>query len=164
LGYYPNRDAITFFCSEILQLVQDRCSTAVEVVVIGSGSGSSYRQPSLPGVHFIGSVPETTPFYADCDAVIVPLRVGGGTRIKILEAFSHQRAVVSTSLGAEGLALRSGTHIIVADGAEAFAEQCLTLIENKDVCRAIAHQGHQFFKEHHTLPALEKLVGELFGA
>jgi glycosyltransferase involved in cell wall biosynthesis len=161
-GYFPNCDAITHFVVDILPHIQRRSSLPVEVFVIGTGLTATGENPSVPGVNVIGAVPDTTPFYADCDATIVPLRSGGGTRIKILEAFSHQRAIVSTSLGAEGLEVTSGIHLHIADGAPEFAGSCLRLIENASERNALAKRGHEFFKEHHTARRLEALLPELF--
>ena len=73
---------------------------------------------SAPGVDLIGQVPDVAAAYQAADVVVVPIRAGGGSRIKLLEAFSYRRPVVSTSVGAEGIAARDGQHLLQADSAE----------------------------------------------
>jgi len=163
LGYYPNLDAVMYFCTDVLPCIRARSLVPVELYVIGSGLSDVGDQLSIPGVHLVGPVPETTPYYADCDAAIVPLRAAGGTRIKILEAFSHQRAVVSTRIGAEGLGAVAGVHLCVADDARDFASQCLHLINDANERETLAERGHAFFREHHTLGRLEEKLPEMFG-
>jgi glycosyltransferase involved in cell wall biosynthesis len=162
-GHYPNVDALLFFCKEVLPRVRAGSPIPVELYVIGSGLPALGEQPSMPGVYFNGPVPETTPYYAGCDVAVVPLRAGGGTRIKILEAFSHKRAVVSTSVGAEGLAVTAGVHLRIADSAEDFASHCLQLIHEARKREILAERGHAFFREHHTLEHLEGRLPEFFG-
>lgn len=162
-GYYPNVDAVRYFLMEVLPLICARSALPIELDVVGSGLSPSKEQFSIPGVRIIGPVPETTPYYADCDLAIVPLRAAGGTRIKILEAFSHKRAVVSTSLGAEGLEVTNGVHLLIADGAEEFASHCLRMINNVDERESIATRGHEFFKEHHTTQMLLEKLPQIFG-
>ena len=162
-GYYPNVDAMTYFCGDILPRIRARASMPVELAVIGSGLQPAPENPSMPGVHLIGPVPYTTPYYAACDAAIVPLRAAGGTRIKILEAFSHERAVIATSIGAEGLDVVPGVHLHVADDADAFAARCLQVMNDAGERQAMARRGHEFFVAHHSMAALESMLPDLFG-
>jgi len=162
-GYEPNRDAISYFCSDVLPLIEQKGSLPVEVDVVGPGLRTSDKKLFPANVKLVGAVPDTTPLYAACDICIVPIRIAGGTRIKILEAFSHERAVVSTSLGAEGLKSVPERDILIGDTAEAFANQCISLIENPDKRIALAKAGHKYFKKHHTIAQLEKLAPKLFG-
>jgi glycosyltransferase involved in cell wall biosynthesis len=163
LGYYPNRDAINYFCAAILPQIRRRLAQTVEIDVIGTGLKAGSEHLFDPDVHLIGAVPQTTQYYADCDVAIVPLRAAGGTRIKILEAFSHQRAVISTSIGAEGLETTPNVHLRIADSPEEFADHCVTLIHLTDERLALAGRGHEFFKNHHTQLVLQSLTSQLFG-
>jgi glycosyltransferase involved in cell wall biosynthesis len=162
MGYYPNLEAIAYFREDVLPLIHSRCPIPVELDVIGTAIGKD-KDSSAPGVRYTGRVPNTTSFYANCDAAIVPLRIGGGTRIKILEAFSHKRPVVSTSLGAEGLEVTPGMHLLTADSASEFADRCLSLLANKNESQALAERGHEFFLAHHTLSKLESSISGLLG-
>jgi polysaccharide biosynthesis protein PslH len=162
-NYFPNQDAIEFFSKQVLPTITARSARPVETIVIGSGFHATGGSLSS-GITIVGAVPDTTPYYADCDAVIVPLRAGGGTRIKILEAFSHRRAVVSTSVGAEGLRVEDRIHLRIADDPESIAQRCLELLDNGHERTAMAQRAHTFFLEQHSLTKLEAAVDDLFGA
>lgn len=162
LGYQPNLDAITHFCSDILPIIRSGTTRAIEVDVIGGGMT---EPPSvLSEVNLLGRVSDCSPYYARCDLSVVPLRSGGGTRIKILESFSFKRPVVSTSAGVEGLNVTSGVHLVIADEPEDFAAGCLSMIEDGTRRSELALKGHEFLLENHTLERLQARVAELFGA
>jgi glycosyltransferase involved in cell wall biosynthesis len=160
--YYPNRDGLFYFCQKILPALQSRSALPIELLAVGGGLESSDHRLLPDNVKVVGPVPDTTPYYADCDLAIVPLRAAGGTRIKILEAFSHERAVVSSAIGAEGLEVTTGRHLLIADSSEDFIEQCLLLIDDAEKRNAIAQQGHAFFKMHHSMDSLLEMVPQLF--
>jgi len=166
LEYFPNEDAVKYFNREILPLIKERSKVPVELVVVGSGwkqaVDPSSDEAAYQGVRFVGAVPETTPFYAETDIVVVPLRSAGGTRIKILEAFSHSRAVVSTSIGAEGLELLDGVHLEIADRVEDFTEKCLNLIDDAERRRDLAKNGHELFKNQYLMRNLELQMPRYF--
>src|SRR5262249_34836826 len=125
LGYYPNEDAAIYFRAEILPRLQVTAGRSVRLLIVGSNP--SARLQALARDHQVtvtGTVPDVTRYYAAADAVIVPLRAGGGTRIKVLEAFGHRRPVVSTTVGAQGIEVTPGTHLLIGDTPRAFADQC----------------------------------------
>ncbi len=161
-GYYPNRDAINFFAKDILPVIKSCCSLQIRVDIVGTGLGAMDDLAVSPELRFIGTVDDVSPYYQDCDIAIVPLRAAGGTRIKILEAFSHKRAVVSTEIGAEGLELTAGNELFVASSAQDFAECCLRLIENDELRNNLASRGHQFFIQNNTVAKIEEMVPQLF--
>ncbi|HNB23678.1 MAG TPA: glycosyltransferase, partial [Candidatus Melainabacteria bacterium] len=166
LGYFPNEDAVKYFNREILPLIKQRSPVPVELVVVGGGWKQAVEPAKLKvfyqDVKFVGEVEETSPFYAETDIVVVPLRSSGGTRIKILEAFSHSRAVVSTSIGAEGLELLDGVHLEIADKVEDFTEKVVSLIENSERRRELAKKGHELFKNQYLMQNLELQVPQIF--
>ncbi|MBA3994968.1 MAG: hypothetical protein C0469_15725 [Cyanobacteria bacterium DS2.3.42] len=166
LGYFPNEDAVKYFNREIFPLIKERTAVPVELVVVGGGWKEAVDPSSdaelYQGVKFVGAVAETTPFYAETDIVVVPLRSAGGTRIKILEAFSHSRAVVSTSIGAEGLELLDGVHLEIADKVEDFTDKCVNLIEDAERRRELAKKGHELFMNQYLMKNLELQVPHFF--
>ncbi|HKW78867.1 MAG TPA: glycosyltransferase family 4 protein, partial [Candidatus Limnocylindria bacterium] len=121
LGYYPNTDALRWFRSEIWPRVRGACPET-RLIVVGPSAPPDIAEWSADGVHVAGAVPDVRPYLAAATAVVVPLRAGGGTRIKILEALAMRCPVVSTPLGAEGLDVTDGHDILLADGAPAFAD------------------------------------------
>jgi glycosyltransferase involved in cell wall biosynthesis len=102
----------------------------IRIDLVGSRSSTAMAGfPRHSEVRLHDSVEDLAPLYAAADVVVVPLRAGGGTRIKILESFAHGVPVVTTSLGAEGIDAADGVHLLVADNAEAFARACLRIKE-----------------------------------
>jgi hypothetical protein len=114
LGYYPNEDAVAYFCAEVLARLRGAAAGQFQVDVIGTGGLPILsRLSGPPEVRVLGPVHAIAPAYAEPNAVIVPVRAGGGTRIKVLEAFAFQRPVVSTSLGVEGIDACPEEHVLI---------------------------------------------------
>lgn len=116
MDWYPNRDAVAFFAREILPRLR-RLVPEVVFRVAGRSPSQAFRRrlADVPGLEFTGTVPDMRTEIARATVCVVPLRIGSGTRLKILEAGAMAKAVVSTTLGVEGLDLRDGKEIIVAD-------------------------------------------------
>lgn len=128
LGYAPNADAVLAFVEEIMPLVR-RAGLAVRLTVVGRRPPPAVRRlAARADVIVAGDVDDVTPFYQRARVVIVPLRAGGGTRLKILEAMALGRPVVSTTLGREGLEVVDGVHLLIADTPRAFADCLIRLL------------------------------------
>jgi glycosyltransferase involved in cell wall biosynthesis len=122
LDWFPNKDAIRYFVEDIFPLVR-KLDKEILLNIVGRRPDQALRKiaASTEGVTLTGEVDDVVPFLRKAAAVVVPLRIGGGTRIKIIEAMSAGKVVVSTSIGAEGLDVEDGTHILIADTPETFA-------------------------------------------
>jgi glycosyltransferase involved in cell wall biosynthesis len=122
LDYYANVDALQYYAAEILPLLRAR-QPELELVVIGAGNraAADVLAREHAGIRVLGRVDDVRPQLEAAQAVIVPLRVGGGTRLKIVEALAAGRPVISTSIGAEGLDLTSGRELLLADTPATFA-------------------------------------------
>ena len=119
MDYSPNVEAATSFSQRIWPLLRQRFPD-LELWIVGASPAPAVRQLSqLEGVTVTGTVPDVRPYYRDALAAIVPLRTGGGTRLKILEAMAASVPVVSTPLGAEGLTVTPGENILLADPDDA---------------------------------------------
>ena len=128
LRYPPNADGIVWFCREIFPRVREDVPEA-ELLITGKEPPPEVAAlAALPGVTLTGYVPDLRPYLAQAAVVIVPLRFGAGTRLKILEAFAAGRPVVSTPLGCEGLEVQPGVHLEVAKDAEALAKATVDLL------------------------------------
>jgi glycosyltransferase involved in cell wall biosynthesis len=155
LGYYPNEDAVLFFCREVLPLLRRQAARPFRVSVVGLGAGPGLASlATLPEVELVGAVPDVAPWYRQADVVVVPLRAGGGTRIKVLEAFSYRRAVVSTSIGSEGLDVVDGEHLLVGDTPGEFAAQCLRLMRQPALADALTRAAYARFISAYSLEAV----------
>ena len=120
LTYEPNRVAARLLAGEILPRVQQRRPNAT-LELVGSNGGSLDDLAGVDGVRLLGAVPDVAPHYASADAVVVPLRHGGGTRIKVLEAFAYRRPVVATSTAVAGLDVVHDRHVVVAETSDEIA-------------------------------------------
>jgi glycosyltransferase involved in cell wall biosynthesis len=138
---FPNRDALDFFCDEILP--QLRAATSrLRVRWIGRASVEQQcRYRERYGVELTGYVEDVRPLMRDAACHIVPLRVGGGTRLKILNSWAMGKAVVSTSIGCEGLATADGGNILIRDDPKDFASAILAVLRDDDLRRALGERG-----------------------
>lgn len=144
LDYYPNIDGVRWFASEVLPHILSELPEA-EVRIVGPGASADLTSLSgtSPGLRFTGRVDDLRAEVAKAAVVVVPLRVGGGTRLKILEALSLERAVVSTPIGAEGLELTAGQDIVFAEDARGFAEAVVGLIRDPALAEGIGQAGRR---------------------
>ncbi len=156
LDYFPNADAVVFFAREILPLIRQHVPNA-ELVVAGPGAGSELRglAERTTGLRLVGPLTDLRPLIASAEAVVVPLRSGGGTRLKILEALAMAKAVVSTSLGAEGLALRSGHDAFIADLPEEFASAVIEILRDADARERVGKAGRDRVRESYDWGGIE---------
>jgi len=131
MDWLPNEDAILFFVDAILPLIE-RKNPLVSLEVVGRSPSRKLQAlaETRKSVRLTGRVEDVRPFVARGSVCIVPLRIGGGTRLKIFEAMAMSKAIVSTSLGAEGLPVQSGENIVLADRPEDFAQAILTLLND----------------------------------
>ncbi len=130
MDWLPNEDAMRFFCAEILPLIRAEEPRAHLTIVGRAPTPAVRRLAAEPGVEVTGGVPDVRPYIARAAAYIVPLRIGGGTRLKIFEAMAMGKAVVSTRIGAEGLPLTPGEHVSIADEAPAFCRAVLRVLRD----------------------------------
>jgi sugar transferase (PEP-CTERM/EpsH1 system associated) len=132
MDWLPNEDAIVYFAEDILPRVREAVP-AVTLTVVGRKPSS--RVAALgrrdPAVRITGSVPDVRPYIERAALFVVPLRIAGGTRLKIYEAMAMEKAVVSTSVGAEGLPVRDGDDIVLADAPETFAAAVIQLLNDR---------------------------------
>jgi len=161
LGYYPNEDAVRYFCSEILPLIRERAATPFRVDFVGAGASKELLDLTAADVHVVGPVADIQPWYESSHAVIVPLRAGGGTRIKILEAFSYQLPVVTTLIGIEGIDAEPNQHVLLAGGPEEFAASCLQLMSDPALAQCLVQNASCLLRESYSSEALKTSVSSL---
>lgn len=163
LGYYPNEDAVQYFGSEILPHIRRLIRSDFAVNIVGRGASPQLRQIAGDyGMHMIGEVPDIASWYQNSTAVVVPVRAGGGTRIKVLEAFSHRRAVISTSIGMEGIDAGDDVHVLIANTPEVFAERCVRLMADRVLRDRLAENAFSLFRRCYSAEAIKKTIASLF--
>jgi len=137
MDWLPNEDGMTWFCREILPKVRE-AEPAATLSIIGRAPTPAVRRlGDLAGVEVTGRVDDVRPHIARGAVYIVPLRIGGGTRLKIFEAMAMAKAVVSTTIGAEGLPVVDGRHLDLADDPARFAQAVVRLMRDESARRAL---------------------------
>lgn len=138
MDWAPNEDGIVWFLREAYPQVR-RALPYVTLSVVGRNPSPRLRAiaGADPTIEITGCVPDVRPYLSQAEVVIVPLRIAGGTRIKIPEAMAMTKAVVSTQIGAEGLPFRDGRDIVIADTAGGFAQSVVRLLLDTSARRSI---------------------------
>ena len=150
MDWLPNDDAITYFCQEILSLIWRR-DPSIKMYVVGKSPSSAVKELAAKDSRVIvtGRVDDVRPFIAKSKVFVVPLRVGGGTRLKILEAMAMGKAVVSTSIGAEGIMYAPDQNIRLADTPEDFAQKTVETINDPKNLQALGKFGRELVLEQY---------------
>lgn len=162
MGYLPNRDGVRYFCKEIFPRIR-AVNAGCRLTVVGSGGREHLSDLAEPGVvEVTGRVVELAPYYQRSRVVIAPLRSGGGTRLKILEAMAYGRPVVSTSLGAEGLQVEDGSEILIADRPDRFAECVLSLVNDDGRHRSQADAARRAAESRYDWSRIAERLLELY--
>lgn len=150
MDYRPNVDAVLWFAQHVLPLIQADAPTSRLLVVGRNPHARLEPLRALHGVELTGAVDDVRPFIRDAAVYVIPLRVGGGTRFKALEAMAAGRPIVSTRLGVEGLGVRDGREMLLADEPASFARAVLTLLEpeNAQLRSRLAGNARRFVEEN----------------
>jgi glycosyltransferase involved in cell wall biosynthesis len=144
LTYEPNIDGAWFFVDEVLPLVRAAVPD-VELRLVGRHDDRAAALAERPGVVLRGEVPDVGPELRDAAVVVVPIRSGGGTRIKILEAFARRVPVVSTTVGCEGIDAVPGEHLLTGDTPDALADACVRLLRDDALRTRVIDAAHALF-------------------
>lgn len=167
-SWFPNLDALDFFCEEILPHLRAVGAAPRTRWVGGSSEAERHRYRERYGVELTGYVDDVRPRMREALCHIVPLRAGGGTRLKILNSWAMAKPVVSTSLGCEGLEAVDGENILIRDEPKAFADAIVTLERNEALRRRIAIGGRSTVEHSYDWEGIGKRMiaryFELLGA
>jgi polysaccharide biosynthesis protein PslH len=154
MGYHANVDAVKFFSQEIWPLVHQCLPKAVFTVVGRDPSDEIRKLGTTPGIEVTGTVPDVHPYYDEAFVAVTPLRVGGGSRIKILEAMAAGVPVVSTACGAEGLEIVPDTHYVLAETREAMLEAVVGLSRDGFKAARLVRAADEFVRRRHDWTSL----------
>lgn len=166
MGWYPNSDAMILFASRIWPLIK-KAVPGVTMHLIGSRPPAEVVRLAERDEHFkvLGFVDDVRPFIENAAVYIVPIRVGGGTRLKILDAMAMGKAIVSHPIGAEGIDVTDGVDILLAAEPEAFAARVCELLRDRARCRALGQAARRTAEAKYSwssiVPALASFYGEL---
>jgi glycosyltransferase involved in cell wall biosynthesis len=149
MDWMPNIEGIQWFVREILPLIH-ATRPETKLAIVGRKPAPEILALAGDKVHVTGTVPDVRPWLWGSKLSIVPLRIGGGTRLKIYESQAAGVPVVSTAVGAEGLEIHDGANIAIADTPADFARRCLELLDDAEARRAIANTAQRIVAEKYS--------------
>lgn len=163
MDWLPNDDSAVYFCKEILPLIWS-VNKNVKFYVVGKSPSSQLKEIARKEQRIVltGRVDDVRVYVAKSKVFVVPLRIGGGTRLKILEAMSMAKPVVSTSIGAEGIAYSEDENIVLADIPEIFAEKVLYLLKDNPGRVRLGDAGRKLVLEKYDWKIMGKKLNEIY--
>ncbi|HLX39198.1 MAG TPA: glycosyltransferase [Ktedonobacteraceae bacterium] len=151
MDYYPNTQAVLFFAKYCWPLIREQLPAATWLIVGKNPPREVQRLATMfPSVTVTGTVPDVRPYLVTSTVAIAPIQAGGGTRLKILEALAAQTAMVSTTIGCEGLAVVPNKHLLVADTPDAFVSAVVTLLRNPRLRNTLASAGRALIETQYS--------------
>jgi len=149
INYHPNHDGVIYFIDHVLPKIRRRYPQA-KFCVMGPGARQEVHDRQGNGVEILGMVDDVAPYINRAAAIVVPLRIGGGTRLKIVEALSKGKAVISTRLGAEGIDVVHDQHLLLADEPDDFAAQVGRVLDDSDLAARLGRAGRTLMEEKYS--------------
>lgn len=148
MAYTPNHDGAQWFCRDVLPLVHRQMPEA-HFTIMGRSPKPEVAALASERVTVTGEVPDALPYFRRAAVCVVPLRMGSGTRLKILEAFALGKAVVSTTVGAEGLEVVPGQHLLIADDPPSFAAAVVRVLQDADLRERLGRAGRELVEQRY---------------
>lgn len=150
MDWLPNQDGVRFFADEVWPKVLQQVPDALFQIVGRNPPPNVLALGERQGIQVTGSVPDVRPHLAQAAVVVVPLLVGGGTRLKIYEAMAMAKPTVSTTIGAEGLPVQPGVHFFQADDARSFADDIVKLLAEPGLRQEMGQASNRFVRQHYA--------------
>jgi polysaccharide biosynthesis protein PslH len=161
MHYRPNIDGAAYFVQEILPRILSARPDAV-FYIVGAGATDELKRLAGPNVIVTGTVPDVRPYVQDASVFVVPLRMGGGTRLKVLEGLSMEKPVVSTSIGCEGIDVVHDEHLLVADDPDAFADAVLALMNDRQRAGELGRRGRILVEQGYRWESVVSRLEEFY--
>jgi sugar transferase (PEP-CTERM/EpsH1 system associated) len=161
MDFRPNVDAMTWFCKEILPLIRSR-TPKIRLFIVGQGPAKAVQELASPFVTVTGAVEDIRPYLENAAVYVVPMRMGGGVRLKVLEAMASGIPVVSTRAGVEGIDVEEGENALLADTAMEFAAKVVDALTNASLRNRLARQGRKLVEDHYDWRLITPKLEELY--
>jgi glycosyltransferase involved in cell wall biosynthesis len=159
LGYEPNREAVEWFVAEVLPVVRAH-RPDVRFRVVGPG-GEALARNRTAGLELVGRVEDLRGELDATDVSVVPIRIGAGTRLKVVEALANHLPMVTTTVGCEGIDVVDGESALIADDARTFADACLRLVADGELRQRLADRGAELFADRYAWSGIRDRVTDL---
>lgn len=162
MDFRPNVDAVRWLCDEIFPGIRAHVPDA-QLFVVGRRPSEGVRMlAQRPGVTVTGEVEDVRPYFFGSAVCLVPMRIGGGVRLKVLEGMSMERATVSTPMGCDGLDVVDGKHVRLAERAPEFARAVVDLLRNPEERRRLGQRGRQLAVEKYDWRVIAPRLGAIY--
>jgi polysaccharide biosynthesis protein PslH len=161
MDWLANQDAMQWFVRDIFPLIRQEIPNVVFSIVGRNPPPEIQKLGQLPGIHVTGTVNDIRPFVRSSKVFVVPLRIGSGTRLKLLEAMAMGKAVVSTTIGAEGLPVEHDRNIILADDARRFADEVVSLLRESAKREHLETQARSMVERNHSWAKVGRVFNEI---
>jgi polysaccharide biosynthesis protein PslH len=159
MSYLPCIDGALYLVNEIVPYLRNKLPE-FETWIVGADPVDEVKKLAGDAVFITGKVPDILPYYAQCSVCVVPIRAGGGTRLKILEAMALGRPVVSTTIGSEGLNVQNEQHLLISDQTEEFASQIVRLLMDDNLYQKLVINSRRLVVEKFDW---DKIAADLLG-
>jgi glycosyltransferase involved in cell wall biosynthesis len=161
MAYPPNHDGITWFLDEVMPLIEAKVPQA-KLYVVGKNPPAAITRRASERVVVTGTVPDVRPFVWRSSVYVVPLRMGGGTRLKVAEALAMKKPMVSTRIGCEGIDLKDGENVLMADSPQQFADAVVRLLGDVRLRKVLAENGHKVAKQKYDWNVIGETLEEIY--
>ncbi len=161
MAYVPNHDGIHWFLDEVMPLIQAKLPK-VKLYVVGKSPPESITKRAGASVVVTGTVPDVRPYVWRSSVYVVPLRMGGGTRLKVAEALAMKKPMVTTRVGCEGIDLKDGESALMADEPQAFADAVVRLLGDAKLRMVLAENGAKVAKQKYDWNVIGQTLEEIF--
>jgi len=154
---FVNQDAASYFVHEILPIIKTKIPE-IKFMILGKNPSNRIRKLEDDHITVTGTVSDIRQYLKKAGAIVVPLRIAGGSRLKILEAFAAGIPVVSTTIGAEGLEVIKNKHLLIGDNPRDFADRCIHLLGNALLRKNLVNEGKKLSKEKYDWSAISPKI------
>jgi glycosyltransferase involved in cell wall biosynthesis len=163
MTWYPNRDAMIFFCREVFPIIKQQIPD-VQMLVIGSMPPKEVTDAAAkePAIKVLGWVDDIRELVATSAVYVVPIRVGGGTRLKILDAMAQGKAIVSTTVGCEGIEVTPDVNILVGDSPAEFAAKVVTLLHDQPLRQRLQNNARKFVEDYYAWAGIARRLDQIY--
>jgi sugar transferase (PEP-CTERM/EpsH1 system associated) len=164
MDWLPNEDAVLYFAAEIFPQIR-RCYPDASFTIVGRRPSDKVRRlAQMDGIQVTGTVKDVRPYYGQATVLVVPLRIGGGSRLKILEAMSAGVPVVATSIGCEGLDVQNGEHLLIADEPEQFAQKTIEVLSDQDLQARLSTSARDRVVQKYSWASMADRLASVYNA
>ncbi|HKJ33512.1 MAG TPA: glycosyltransferase [Balneolales bacterium] len=159
MNYLPNSDAMHYFLDAIFPLIRKSVPEA-KIYIVGKNPPASLKRRASENVIITGIVDDVRPFVRKSSVYVVPLRMGSGTRLKILEGLSMEKAIVTTKIGCEGIEVNDEKHVLIADKPASFAKKVVELMHDKERMKTLGSNGNKLVNQKYTWNAIASSMND----